>query len=160
MSTPIISAFNDGYVAGLYESFLRDPASVDESWRQFFQFAHSLSGIQPQITTAGAAAGVTASAAAVGAAAAVATTGLAGATADPAFLRKVAGAAALAQAVRHYGHFDVQLDPLGSPPLSAAELKPEFHGITETDLATIPGAALGFEQDATAADAVARLRQL
>ena len=136
--TPIISAFNDGYVAGLYESFLRDPASVDESWRQFFQFARSLSG------TAIPAASVAAP----------------GATADPAYLRKVAGAAALAQAVRHYGHFDVQLDPLGSPPLSAAELKPEFHGISEADLATIPGAALGFDQDATAADAVARLRRL
>jgi len=153
MSTPIISAFNDGYVAGLYESFLRDPASVDESWRQFFQFAHSLARIEAPAAAAGA------GAQAGGVAAVAAGTG-APAVADPAYLRKVAGAAALAQAVRHYGHFDVQLDPLGSPPLSAAELKPEFHGITDADLATIPGAALGFDQDATAADAVARLRQL
>ena len=137
--SPIISAFNDGYVAGLYESFLRDPASVDESWRQFFQFARSLSGTTAPTAEAAAAAGV---------------------TTDPAYLRKVAGAAALAQAVRHYGHFDVQLDPLGSPPLSAAELKPEFHGISDADLASIPGTALGFDQDATAADAVARLRRL
>ncbi|MGH7648653.1 MAG: 2-oxoglutarate dehydrogenase E1 component, partial [Gemmatimonadaceae bacterium] len=53
----------------------------------------------------------------------------------------------------------VQLDPLGGPPLSAAELKPEFHGITNADLDTIPGAALGFADEATAADAVARLRR-
>src|SRR6185437_10613765 len=105
MSTPIISAFNDGYVAGLYESFLRDPASVDESWRQFFQFAHSLARIEAPAAAAGA-----------GAQAGGVATGVAGtaapATANPAYLRKVAGAAALAQAVRHYGHFDVQLDPL------------------------------------------------
>src|SRR5512147_2736243 len=100
---PITSAFNDGYISEMYESFLRDPASVDESWRQFFRFAQRLGG-------GGAPA------------------------ADPAYLRKVAGAAGLVQAVRQYGHLDVQLDPLGSPPLGAAELKPEFHGITEADL--------------------------
>jgi 2-oxoglutarate dehydrogenase E1 component len=128
-SLPIAGAFNDAYVAEVYGSYRRDPASVDESWRQFFRFAERL-------------------------------TGAAGPVADPAYLRKVAGAAGLVQAIRQYGHLDVQLDPLGSPPLSAAELKPEFHGITESDLATIPGAALGFEQDTTAADAVARLRKL
>ncbi|HEY7878449.1 MAG TPA: 2-oxoglutarate dehydrogenase E1 component, partial [Gemmatimonadaceae bacterium] len=82
------------------------------------------------------------------------------ATADAAFLRKVAGAAALVQAIRQYGHLDVQLDPLGSPPLSAAELKPEFHGITSADLDAIPGTALGFLNDATAAVAVTRLRAI
>ena len=132
-SLPITSAFNDGYIAGLYESFLRDPASVDSSWRQFFSVAQSIAG-------AGSAAS--------------------GVATDAAYLRKVAGAAGLVQAIRQYGHLDVQLDPLGSPPLSAAELKPEFHGISNDDLQTIPGAALGFAGDATAAAAVARLRQI
>jgi len=130
-SLPITSAFNDGYIAGLYESFLRDAASVDSSWRQFFTFAQSIAGGAPADSR----------------------------PADAAYLRKVAGAAGLVQAIRQYGHLDVQLDPLGSPPLSAAELKPEFHGITNADLETIPGAALGFADDATAADAVARLRR-
>ena len=75
-------------------------------------------------------------------------------------MRKVAGAAGLVQAIRQYGHLDVQLDPLGSPPLSAAELKPEFHGISNADLETIPVAALGFAEDDTAAAAVARLRRI
>jgi 2-oxoglutarate dehydrogenase E1 component len=132
-SLPITSAFNDGYIAGLYESFLRDPTSVDSSWRQFFSVAQSLAG-----AGAGAPAGAH----------------------DPAYLRKVAGAAGLVQAIRQYGHLDVQLDPLGSPPLSAAELKPEFHGISSADLETIPGAALGFAEDDTAAAAVARLRRI
>jgi 2-oxoglutarate dehydrogenase E1 component len=130
MSTlPITSAFNDGYVAELYERFQRDPTSVDGSWRQFFEFAQSLGGgAEPTVTTASA-------------------------------LRKVAGAAGLVQAIRQYGHLGVQLDPLGSPPLGARELTPEFHGITEDDLRTIPGAALWFEDD-TALDAVNRLRAL
>jgi 2-oxoglutarate dehydrogenase E1 component len=141
---PITSAFNDAYIEEMYESFLRDPFSVDESWRLFFLLGRRL---------AGAARG---GPAAIGAAPA----GAAPVAMDTAYLRKVAGAAGLVQAVRQYGHLDVQLDPLGSPPLGAAELKPEFHGITEADLATIPGAALGFDDMPTAADAVARLRAL
>ncbi len=130
MSTlPITSAFNDGLIEEAYESYRRDPGSVDESWRQFFRVAERLAG------RAGAPA------------------------ADAAFLRKVAGAASLAQAIRGYGHFAARIDPLGSPPLGAAELTPEFHGIVEADLATIPGAALGFGQP-TAADGVAWLRDL
>ena len=124
----IASVFNDGYVAEAYEAYKRDPASVDESWRQFFQFAERFGGGG-------------------------------GGTADPAMLRKVAGAASLADAVRAYGHLDVPIDPLGATPPGAAELTPEFHGITEGDLAAIPGSALGFE-DATAAEGIARLRRL
>src|SRR4051812_13148632 len=96
---PIISAFNDGYVAEMQERFRRDPASVDESWRQFFTMAGQLQGSTPPLA------------------------------ADPAYLRKIAGAAALVQAIRQYGHLSVQIDPLGSPPAGAAELKAEFHGI-------------------------------
>jgi 2-oxoglutarate dehydrogenase E1 component len=135
---PITSAFNDAYIEEMYESFIRDPFSVDESWRQFFQLGQRLAGAASTAAQAGATP----------------------ATIDTAYLRKVAGAAGLVQAVRQYGHLDVELDPLGSPPLGAAELKPEFHGITEQDLATIPGAALGFDNEPTAAAAVARLREL
>src|SRR5215213_11696836 len=85
MSTfpPTTTVFNDGYIAEPYESYRRDPASVDESWRQFFRTAESLAGI----TTGG------------------------GTSSDPALLRKTAGAAALIDAIRHYGHLAVQLDP-------------------------------------------------
>ena len=55
---------------------------------------------------------------------------------DAALLRKAAGAAALVDAIRQYGHLAVQLDPLGTQPPGAAELKPEFHGITEQDWPT------------------------
>jgi 2-oxoglutarate dehydrogenase E1 component len=129
---PITSAFNDAYIAELYEAYLRDPASVDESWRQYFTLAARLSGGAAPTTTAAF---------------------------DNAYLRKIAGAAGLVQAIREFGHLAVRLDPLGTAPLGAAELKAEFHGISEQDLETIPGEALGFDEP-TAADAIARLRQL
>ena len=131
-SAPITSVYNDGYIAEVYEAYRRDPASVDESWRQFFRFAEQLGGKGTTATTVAA---------------------------DPVYLRKVAGAAALVDAIRQYGHLAVQLDPLGSPPAGAAELLPEFHGITEADLHLVPALALGFDIG-TAADVTARLRDL
>src|SRR5215207_7010579 len=133
MSTfpPTTTVFNDGYIAETYEAYRRDPSSVDESWRQFFRTAESLAGV----------------------------TGAGSTACDPALLRKSAGAAALIDAIRHYGHFAVQLDPLGSQPPGAAELTPEFHGITESDLADVPASALGYA-DGTAADVVRALRSV
>ena len=134
-SLPITSVFNDGYVAEVYEAYRRDPASVDESWRQFFRFAESLAGASAE--------GV----------------------ADESLLRRVAGAASLLGAIQRYGHLAVQLDPLGTPPLGAAELKPEFHGVTEADLHRIPAKALadahsGVQLSGTAADVVQHMREL
>ena len=126
---PISSVFNDGYIAEQYEAYRRDPASVDESWRQFFRFAESLSG-----SAAPAAGGY-----------------------DAETLRKAAGAGALVAAIRRYGHFAVPIDPLGSPPIGAAELTPEYHGITEADLRDVPATAL-HETEGTAADVVAKRR--
>ena len=125
---PITSAFNDGYIAEMYESFLRDPASVDESWRQFFRIAAELGG--------GTAQGY-----------------------DPAMLRKAAAAAALVSAIQHFGHLAVQLDPLGTPPPGAAELKPEYHGITQADLERLPASAISAWTSGTAADVIQHLRE-
>ena len=130
-SLPITGVYNDGHIAELLEQFRRDPNSVDESWRQFFRFAETMAGQAP--------------------AAAPST--------DVSYLRKVAGAAALMDAIRIYGHHAVRLDPLGSEPPGAAELQPGFHGITEEDLALVPAQALGFESG-TAADVATRLRAL
>ena len=130
--SPISGVFNDGYIAELYETWQRDPSSVEESWRQFFSLAQRLGGAAP---SGGAA------------------------TAEPSFLRKIAAASALAEAIRTYGHLAVQLDPLGSPAVGAWELTPEFHGLTEDDLALIPASALGLAGD-TAADGIHRLREV
>src|SRR5437016_506172 len=132
---PITSVFNDGYIADLFEAYKRDPASVGESWRQFFSFAQSL-----------------APAAAAGAP--VPST-----SADSAFLRNVSAAAKLCDAIRTYGHLAVALDPLGTPAPGTIELTPEFHALTEADLERIPGSALAEHvEGATAAEIVRQLR--
>ena len=125
---PITGAFNDAFIAEMYERFRQNPEGVDASWRQFFGVAQSLAGAAPGAT-------------------------------DESLLRKVAAAAALVEDIRHYGHLAVRLDPLGSPPVGAQELTPEYHGLTASDLDRIPGSALGFS-DATAADVVRRLRSI
>ena len=130
MTLPVTGPFNDGYIAELYAQYQRDPASVDEPWRQYFRFAEQLAGTTPS----------------------------AGGT-DAAFLRKVAGAAGLVSAIQRYGHMCVQIDPLGSAPIGAAELNPEFHGITDADLREMPAAALG-GVEGTGADFVAHMRKL
>jgi 2-oxoglutarate dehydrogenase E1 component len=127
---PITGVFNDGVIAELYESYQRDRGSVDESWRQLFQLAESLGGRGPA------------------------------AGADGSLLRKAAAAASLVAAIRQHGHHAVQLDPLGTPPVGAAELKAEFHGITEAELSRVPASALGADGDGTAADVVQRMRDL
>ena len=133
-SEPITGVFNDGYIAEAYESFRRDPSSIDESWRQFFRFAESIAGV-----------------------AAAPSTVQGPANAD--LLRKVAGAASLADSIRAYGHLLAETDPLGNRPPGTPELSPEFHGLTEEDLGSIPGAALR-SSEPTAADFLNRLRSL
>ncbi len=134
-SDPITSVFNDGYIAEVFESYRRDPASVDESWRQFFRFAENLGGAR----TGGGAASTPA--------------------ADASELKKVAAAASLVDSIRAYGHLAAQIDPLGNTPPGTPELTPEFHGLSDEDLASIPGDALR-SSEPTAADVVKRLRSL
>jgi 2-oxoglutarate dehydrogenase E1 component len=133
-SVPITGVYNDGYIAQQHERYRGDPNSVEESWRQYFRMAEQLSGpTRSELATT--------------------------VSAEPTYLRKVAGAAALIDAIRHYGHLAVQLDPLGTPPPGAMELHPAFHGIVEEDLPLVPGYALGFDVG-TAADVAQHLRQL
>src|SRR4026209_1431469 len=134
---PITGVYNDGYIREAYEAYRRDPSSVDESWRQFFRFAETIAGGERP--------------------AAVAVRSQAGQF-DPAFLREIAAAAELVDAIRSYGHMAVPLDPLGRPGGGAPELTPEFHGVSEEHLASIPGIALG-ASGGSAADVVARLRE-
>jgi 2-oxoglutarate dehydrogenase E1 component len=135
-ANPITGVFNDGYISEAYEAYRRDPSSVDESWRQFFRVAESLSG------------------------AAAAASGLATqqGVPDPQLLAKVAAAAKLVDAIRNFGHLAVSLDPLGTPAEGTPELTPEFHGLSDQDLAKIPGSALG-GAGGSAADVVASLRE-
>ena len=134
---PISSVFNDAYAAEQFERFRQDPASVEESWRQFFRFAEqAMGGYAPP---------------------AVAST--AGGIHDEEYARKVAGAARYTTAIRTYGHFAVQLDPLGALPPGAPELTLDFFGIVEADLDIVTGASLGFPHLGTARDVANRLKK-
>ncbi len=139
---PIASVFNDAYAAEQFERYRRDPASVEESWRQFFRFAEQATGRAPSAP------------AEVAPPAAVAAP-----AANEEYARKVAGAARYTTAIRTYGHFAVQLDPLGTPSPGAPELTLDFFGITESDLDIVTGAALGFPHLATARDVANRLKK-
>jgi 2-oxoglutarate dehydrogenase E1 component len=144
MTDPATTVFNDAYIADVFEAYRRDPASVDESWRQYFRTAERLFGaIDSKATPAPATASVPTTAPIA---------------IDSELGRKVAGAASLMHAVRSYGHLAVRLDPLGDQPPGAAELSAEFHRITEAELNDVPGSALGFPHMPTAADVIARLR--
>ena len=44
MTAAITSVFNDGIFAEQFERYRHDPASVDETWRQYFRIAESLFG--------------------------------------------------------------------------------------------------------------------
>src|SRR5690606_42164739 len=72
----------------------------------------------------------------------------------------VAASALRVQAVQYFGHLARPLDQLGTPPSGEEELTPEFHGITEGDLASIPGRALGFDNREAGLDVLERLREV
>jgi 2-oxoglutarate dehydrogenase E1 component len=132
---------NAGYVLELYDSYLADPSSVDDESRAFFA---TLNPADVAVATAASTRTTTAAAA-------------------PAQLdvNRIVGAAALAQAIREYGHLAAAIDPLGKPLPGAPELDPAFHGISEADLATLPASVVGGPSAggvATAAEAMARLR--
>src|SRR3982751_4683785 len=90
---PTTTVYNDGYISESYEAYRRDPSSVDESWRQFFRFAESLSGTARSTSSEGVPQAIPASE----------------------LLAKVAAAAKLVDSIRTFGHLAVSLDPLGTP---------------------------------------------
>ena len=127
---------NAGAAFELYERFRRDPASVDEGTRRFFE-AHPPPSTVPAPTPAGTGSGV-----------------------DP---LKIVGAVNFAQSIRRYGHLAAQIDPLGKRPLGDPALEPHTHGVADEDLRALP-ASLIFGPIATGAanmfEVVERLRAI
>ncbi len=124
---------NAGYVLELYERFRQDPSSVDEQTRAIFQ---SWAPSEAALALDGAET-VTAPA-----------------------IRTIVGAANLAQAIREYGHLAAQLDPLGSEPPGDPALDPAYHGITLTELESLPASLVGgpvAERAANAREAIEAL---
>jgi 2-oxoglutarate dehydrogenase E1 component len=73
----------------------------------------------------------------------------------------VRGVAALAEAIRQYGHLEARFDPLGLPRPGDARLRLETYGLTEDHLRALPAALVdgpAAQHAANALDAIGRLR--
>ncbi len=76
-------------------------------------------------------------------------------------LRSAAAAGALTEDYRTHGHLLVPVDPLGSDPPGHPALDLAFHGVTESDLAQVPAAAIGLDRlGSTALDVVRSLQRI
>lgn len=76
---------------------------------------------------------------------------------------KAVAAAQFAEAVRHFGHLAVQLDPLGTPPRGDPALDLSYHGLTQVDLEALPSGVVGGPvamRSQTAWDAIHDLQRL
>lgn len=124
---------NAGYVWELYDKYRRDPMSVDQASRTFFE------------TTPPPAA----------------TEGPSGAL-DTSDTRSLVGAVSLAEAIRRYGHLASRLDPLGSEPPGDPSLELSTYGLTQDALQRLPGQLIDSRSAATdtAWDALQRLRDV
>jgi 2-oxoglutarate dehydrogenase E1 component len=95
-------------VLELYEDFRADPASVDESTRDFFErWSPPADGAE-------------------------------GEGPPTAALDKALKAARLVEGIRSFGYAAAQLDPLGITAPSDPALEAEFHGLSEEDLEYVP----------------------
>jgi 2-oxoglutarate dehydrogenase E1 component len=126
---------NAGYVADLFDRYQDDPGSVDAETRAIFAAWKSAPAPASKPIT----------------------------TAETLDVSAAAGAAALAQAIRLFGHLGASLDPLGSEPPGDPQLDASYHGVDEDSLARLPGRAVGGpigRSSENAAVAIRRLRVL
>jgi 2-oxoglutarate dehydrogenase E1 component len=111
-----IQGVNEAYLVDLYERYQRDPLSVDEGMRAFFE-TWAPASTTPSATGAAPAPGT-------------ADGGRRAAT--------IVGAVNLAQSIRRYGHLAARIDPLGGRPQGDPALVAATHGVTEADLRALP----------------------
>ena len=125
--TKLPSSVSLEFVEGLYSDYLRDPQSVPQDWRQYFQGLSDGNGFskgQSLAPTFKPSSIFNPPGAGGNGAAAEAATG--------AILQE-----RVDQLIRNYrvrGHMAAQLDPLGIPRAAPPELDLEFYGFTESDL--------------------------
>ena len=125
-----------GFVEALYADFLKNPASVSEDWRAYFQGLEGDPGgagfrAQPQLGPRHAAPGLFSNGAA-------ANGNGNGRVSTDGHLQIAALQDRADQMVRAYrvrGHLFARIDPLGSPPKgNVADLEPGYFGLKDADL--------------------------
>jgi 2-oxoglutarate dehydrogenase E1 component len=131
VSRYVFDTYNAAYVQAMFEQYLQNPSSVDESWRLLFA---SDAGTDGLLGAGGAVTDGRAPAAEVDRAAPAAPT--------LTQLRAARAAGELVDAYRLHGHRAARLDPLGTEPPGHPMLSPDFHGITRDELASVPSALI------------------
>lgn len=118
-----LAGANAPYIEALYEAYLKDPASVDAQWRDYFQHLSQKPGavevshdqIRAQFRAAAKQAGMSA-----------------GATEQRQDNQEALDQ--LIDAYRRLGHINAKIDPLGSIPESDPRLQLHYYRLTEADL--------------------------
>jgi 2-oxoglutarate dehydrogenase E1 component len=128
---------NAGYLVGLYETYLKDPASVEPETRRFFEVSPlDLAAVELEAKK-GDEAG--------------------------ADLRQALAVSSLARAIREMGHQYADLDPLGQRRPETSKLEPQAFELTETDRQGLPASLIDgslAKESVSARDALARLKQV
>ncbi|HSJ10759.1 MAG TPA: 2-oxoglutarate dehydrogenase E1 component [Longimicrobiales bacterium] len=130
MSRTVFDMYNAAYVQAVFDQYLQNPSSVDESWRRLFESDAGTRGLLGDVALVREAPSNGAAPAA-----AEAATGLTQ-------LRAARAAGELVDAYRLHGHTAARLDPLGSPPRGHPLLSPAYHGISMAELGTVPSALI------------------
>lgn len=126
--------YNAAYIQALYEDYIRNPASVDEAWRNYFAQSTTEGGTPALQTSPGA----------------------------PSVpqLRAARAFGELVDAIRLHGHRQARLDPLGSKRSGHPLLDPQRHGATEQEIESVPVEFMGLEsRGKTTAEVLAFMRQ-
>ena len=133
---------NLGYVLELYDSYLRDPDSVDEQTRRFFENWSPPQSLLSQGTQ---------------------TNGQPVAAGSGVDADITVGAAKYIRSIRDFGHAAARLDPLGSEPAGDPALDPAFHEISEDELYSMPSSIIGgplAQKTSDAGEAVQELKRI
>jgi 2-oxoglutarate dehydrogenase E1 component len=132
------SGINRGYVLELFERYTRDPGSVDEATRRYFERWSPPSDEFAQTTRV--------------------ADERRGERTDA-----IVGAVALAESIRRYGHLAARIDPLGATPPGDPLLLERTHNVTDEDLRRLPPSIVGgpvASDAANASEAIAALRRV
>jgi 2-oxoglutarate dehydrogenase E1 component len=169
VSRYVFDTYNAAYVQAVFEQYLQNPSSVDESWRHLFDSDMGTYGLlgagrngagaveSPARSSATGSASAGTAAPTDGAAyarTAAPTDGAAYArisapdgaarAAAPHLtqLRAARAAGELVDAYRLHGHRAARVDPLDGTPSGHPMLSPDYHGISREELASVPSALI------------------
>ena len=124
-----MNSFSLDYIDDLYVQYVRDPSSVSETWRQYFEQFLVVRGTSNQAKSNGSAAGSPATA--------QDRRGSSSQESTDQALWAARIQDRVNNLVREYrvrGHLVADLDPLGFPRPDSPELSPEVYGLNEDDL--------------------------